>query len=82
MAEGSLFGGEVAPFNKRLLTPLVVKALPLDTQSGFRFVTFTCLASTGVALFYALRSMRCGASDFRGYSRLSGRSFSFPWAGP
>ena len=77
MAEGPLFGEEKAPFNKRVLTPLLVKALPLDTQSGFRFVTFTCLAVTGVALFYALRSI-----GFSGLLALIGALFFFSlsWA--
>src|SRR5215207_1227542 len=62
MAEGDSLSYPYAPFNRRVLTPLIVKALPLDAEEGFYALTFLCVAATGVALFYALSRMGLGGA--------------------
>jgi hypothetical protein len=57
MAEEDTLSYPDAPFNRRILTPLIVKALPLDVEEGFYALTFLSAAATGVALFYALSRM-------------------------
>ncbi len=57
MAESDRLEYPEAPFNRRVLTPALVKALPFDTETGFRALTFFCLSVTGVALYYALRQL-------------------------
>ena len=62
MAEGDALSYTYAPFNRRVLTPLIVKALPLDAEEGFYALTFLSTAATGVALFYALSRMGLGGA--------------------
>src|SRR5215213_2103253 len=62
MAEGDALSYPYAPFNRRVLTPLIVKALPLDAEEGFYALTFLSVAATGVALFYALSRMGLGGA--------------------
>src|SRR5829696_8644803 len=77
MAEGDALSYTYAPFNRRVLTPLIVKALPLDAEEGFYALTFLSGAATGVALFYALSRMGLG-----GVLSLAGMFafFSLGWA--
>ena len=62
MAEGDALSYPYAPYNRRVLTPLIVKALPLDAEEGFYALTFLSVAATGVALFYALSRMGLGGA--------------------
>lgn len=62
MAEGDTLSYTYAPYNRRVLTPLIVKALPLDAEEGFYALTFLSVAATGVALFYALSRMGLGGA--------------------
>ena len=62
MAEGDALSYPYAPYNRRVLTPLIVKALPLDAEEGFYALTFLSIAATGVALFYALSRMGLGGA--------------------
>src|SRR5215213_7150475 len=62
MAEGDTLSYPYAPYNRRVLTPLIVKALPLDAEEGFYALTFLSVAATGVALFYALSRMGLGGA--------------------
>ncbi len=53
MAQHGTMAGP-APFRYRFLVPLIVSALPVSAELGFRIVTFTCLGLTYiVALFIA-----------------------------
>src|SRR5215204_7585292 len=62
MAEGDALSYPYAPYNRRVLTPLIVKALPLAAEEGFYALTFLSVAATGVALFYALSRMGLGGA--------------------
>ena len=51
MAQHGTMAGP-APFRYRFLVPLLVSALPVPAELGFRIVTFTCLGLTYVVALY------------------------------
>lgn len=62
MAENGPFSFHVAPFCWRPGMPALVRALPFDTQTGFRILTVASLWGTAVAFFYLARAVECGVA--------------------
>jgi len=77
MSEHNPFGFHVAPFCRRVATPLLARALPLGTQPSFFLMSFISVWMTGVGLFYLARAMK-----FPKWTALAGMLlfFTLGWA--
>src|SRR5260370_21077946 len=61
MVEGHVFDFHIAPFCWRLLAPLLVHLLPLQTPLGFLLVSFISMVGTATLVYYIAKQMAwCG----------------------
>ncbi|MDP9341800.1 MAG: hypothetical protein M3Q23_06785 [Actinomycetota bacterium] len=60
MAQHGPFGFHIAPYNWRVLGPVIVWALPLGVQGGFQVVTFLSVWLTGLLVVVLLERLGFG----------------------
>ena len=62
MATDNPFGYGKAPFNRRILTPLLAQVLPFDIQRNFQVISFFGIFGTGVAAYYLVKAFGLSAA--------------------